>query len=132
MIGLDTNVLVRYIVQDDPEQAHLATEAIEAQCTSESPGRINVIVLCELIWVLARGYGYDRQLVSSVVRRILSSPELLVEEDEAVWKALKVYEQGTADFSDYLLGLLNHRAGASPTLTFDRKAAKESFFELLI
>ncbi len=132
MIGLDTNVLVRYIVQDDPEQAHLATEAIEAQCTSESPGHINVIVLCELIWVLARGYGYDRQLVDSVVRRILSSPELLVEEDEAVWQALRVYEQGTADFSDCLLGLLNRRAGASTTLTFDRKATKESFFELLL
>ncbi|RKX37446.1 MAG: PIN domain-containing protein [Verrucomicrobia bacterium] len=132
MIGLDTNVLVRYIVQDDPEQARLATRALEAQCTAKSPGRINVIVLCELIWVLARGYGYGRQVVSLVIRRILSSPELLVEEDEAVWKALKVYEQGTADFSDYLLGLLNHRAGASPTLTFDRKAAKESFFELLI
>ena len=132
MIGLDTNVLVRYIVQDDPEQSHLATEAIEAQCTSESPGRINVIVLCELIWVLSRGYGYDRQLVGSVVRRILSSPELLVEEDEAIWQALKVYEQGTADFSDCLLGLLNRRAGTSTTLTFDRKAAKESFFDLLL
>ena len=132
MIGLDTNVLVRYIVQDDPEQARLATQALEAQCTSKSPGLINVIVLCKLIWVLARGYGYDRQLVGLVIRRILSSPELLVEEDEAVWQALKVYEQGTADFSDYLLGLLNHRAGASPTLTFDRKAATESFFELLI
>ena len=132
MIGLDTNVLVRYIVQDDPEQASLATHALESQCTSESPGRINVVVLCELAWVLARGYGYDRQLVSAVIRRILSSPELLVDEDEAVWQTLKVYEQETADFSDYLLGLLNHRAGASPTLTFDQKAAKESFFELLM
>ncbi len=84
----------------------------------------------ELIWVLARGYGYNRQLVGLVIRRILSSPELLVEEDEAVWQALKVYEQGTAGFPDYLMGLLNHRAGASPTLTFDRKSAKESFFEL--
>jgi len=132
VIGLDTNVLIRYIVQDDPEQARLATQALEAQCTSKSPGWINVIVLCELIWVLARGYGYDRQLISAVIRRILSSPELLVEEDEAVWQALKVYEQGTADFSDYLLGFLNHRAGASPTLTFDRKAAKEFFFELVV
>lgn len=131
MIGLDTNVLVRYIVQDDPEQARLATDALETQCTSKSPGRINAIVLCELVWVLSRGYGYDRQVVSSVIRRILSSPELSVEEDEAVWHALKIYEQGTADFSDYLLGLLNHRAGASHTLTFDRKAAKETFFELL-
>ena len=131
MIGLDTNVLVRYIVQDDPKQARLATRHIETQCTSESPGRINVIVLCELAWVLTRGYGYDRRMVSAVIRRILSSPELLVAEDEAVWQALKIYEQGTAGFAEYLLGLLNHRAGASPTVTFDRKAAKESFFEVL-
>jgi len=131
MIGLDTNVLVRYIVQDDPKQARLATRYVETHCTAKSPGRINVIVLCELAWVLGRGYGYDRKMVSAVIRRILSSPELVMEEDEAVWQALKIYERGVADFADYLLGLLNHRAGASPTVTFDRKAAKESFFELL-
>lgn len=63
MTGLDTNVLVRYIVQDDAKQARLATRHLESQCTPDSPGRINVIVLCELAWVLARGYGYDRQVV---------------------------------------------------------------------
>jgi len=131
MIGLDTNVLVRYIVQDHPKQSRLATRAIEKECTSESPGRVNTVVLCELSWVLARGYGYDRQMVSLVLRRILSSPELFVEEDEAVWQALRLYENGNAGFADYLLGLLNKRAGASPTLTFDKKAGKESFFELL-
>jgi len=131
VIGLDTNVLVRYIVQDDPKQARLATRYVEANCTPKSPGRINVIVLCELAWVMGRGYGYDRKMIGAVIRRILSSPELLTDEDEAVWQALKFYERGSADFSDCLLGLLNHRAGASPTITFDRKAAKESFFELL-
>jgi len=131
MIGLDTNVLVRYIVQDEPKQSRLAVRCIEKRCTSEFPGRINLIVLCELSWVLARGYKYDRKTVSAVIRRILSSPELSVEENEAVWRSLKLYEQGTADFSDYLLGAVNHRHGASPTVTFDRKAAKETFFELL-
>lgn len=58
MTGLDTNVLVRYIVQDDPKQSKLATECIEQRCTSESPGFVNLVVLCELTWVLARGYGY--------------------------------------------------------------------------
>lgn len=131
MIGIDTNVLVRYIVQDEPAQARLAEKCLEARCSSELPGRINVIVLCELAWVLARGYGCDRQTVASVVRRILTSPELSVEEDEAVWQALKQYEKGPADFPDYLLGLLNQRNGAFPTVTFDRRAAKEPFFELL-
>lgn len=131
MIGLDTNVLVRYIVQDDVKQARLATQHIEKNCTSDSPGRVNVIVLSELTWVLSRGYKYDRQIVASVIRRILSSPELLVEEDDAVWQALKVYEKGSTGFADCLLGIINQRAGAAPTVTFDKKAAKQSFFELL-
>lgn len=131
MTGLDTNVLVRYIVQDDPKQARLATRYIETQCTSDSPGRVNLVVLCELTWVLTRGYGYDRQTVVSVLRRMLTSPELSMEEDEAVWQALKLYEQGAAGFADYLIGVLNHRSGTSPTITFDQKAAKESLFKLL-
>jgi len=131
MSGLDTNVLVRYIVQDDPKQARLATRYIEQTCTSDSPGRVNVIVLCELAWVLGRGYRYDRQVVASVIRRILSSPELFVEEDDAVWQALKTYEKGSAGFADCLLGIINQRAGASPTVTFDKQAAKEPFFKLL-
>lgn len=131
MTGLDTNVLVRYIVQDDPEQSGLATSYIETYCTSDSPGWVNLIVLCELTWVLSRGYGYDRQTVVSVLRRMLTSPELHIDEDEAVWQALKLYEQGSAGFADYLIGVLNHRSGASPTVTFDQKAAKEPLFKLL-
>ncbi|VGO12030.1 hypothetical protein PDESU_00579 [Pontiella desulfatans] len=131
MTGLDTNVLVRYIVQDDPKQSKLATECIEQRCTSESPGFVNLVVLCELTWVLARGYGYGRDTVAAVLRGILSSPELRVEGDEAAWQALKVYEQGTAGFADGLIGIQNRRAGASATVTFDRKAAKDACFELL-
>jgi predicted nucleic-acid-binding protein len=131
MIGLDTNVLVRYIVQDDEKQAQQATRYIEENCTSESPGRVNVIVLSELTWVLSRGYKYDRPVIVSVLRRMLSSPELAVDEDEAVWQALNAYEKGAAGFADCLLGIINRRAGASSTVTFDKKAAKEPFFELL-
>ena len=130
-MGVDTNVLARYIVQDDPKQSKAATRFIESKCTAETPGRINVIVLSELTWVLSRGYGYDRETVASVLRGMLSSPELFIEEDEAVWQALQVYERGGAGFADCLLGILNHRKGAAPTVTFDQKAAKESFFELL-
>lgn len=131
MIGLDTNVLVRYIVQDDPAQSKLATKFIEQQCTSESPGRVNIVVLCELTWVLTRGYGYDRPTVARVLRGILTSPELCVAEGEGVWQALKIYEQGAADFADCLIGILNRHVGASATVTFERKAAKQSCFELL-
>lgn len=131
MTGLDTNVLVRYLVQDDPKQSQLATTCIETRCTSDSPGCVNLVVLCELTWVLSRGYGYGRDAVASVLRGILSSPELFVEEDEAVWQALKLYEQSSAGFADCLIGIQNRRAGASVTVTFDRKASKDSNFELL-
>ncbi len=131
MTGLDTNVLVRYIVQDDPEQSRIAAECIEQRCTSDSPGLVNLVVLCELTWVLARGYGYGRNTVADVLRGILSSPELRVVEDEAVWQALKYYEQGTADFADNLIGVLNRRAGAPATVTFDQRAVKDLNFELL-
>ncbi len=69
MIGLDTNVLIRYIVRDDQRQAAAATRLIESRCTPDDPGLINRIVLCELVWVLSRGYGYDRQMTARVVRR---------------------------------------------------------------
>ena len=131
MSGLDTNVLVRYIVQDDPEQSKLATKFIETNCTAEQPGRVNTIVLCELTWVLSSGYGYDRNTIAAVLRGMFSSPELLIEEDEAAWQALKAYEQGSAGFSDFLIGALNHRHGSSPTVTFDKKAAKSPLFHLL-
>lgn len=131
MIGLDTNVLVRYIVQDDPAQSKTATKWVEKNCTSDDPGCVNVVVFCELSWVLSRGYGYNRETIASVLRGILSSPELKVEEEEAVWQALKMYELGACDFADCLIGILNKRAGALATITFDRRASKESCFELL-
>ena len=78
MIGLDTNVLIRYIVRDDDEQAKAATLLIESRCTAEEPGLVSPVVLCELSWVLSRGYGYGREVVAGVIRRILSVQELRV------------------------------------------------------
>ena len=75
MIGLDTNVLVRYIVQDDPEQGRAAGELIESQCTAQVPGYVSVPVLLELVWVLAGHYDYDNSVVASVVRQILRTAD---------------------------------------------------------
>lgn len=68
MIGLDTNVLVRYIVQDDPEQAEAAERLIESRCTTQSPGFVAIPVLVELVWVVAAAYRYERPVVASVIR----------------------------------------------------------------
>ena len=131
MIGLDTNVLIRYIVRDDQRQAEAATRLIESQCTPEDPGLIHPIVLCELVWVLIWGYGYDRRMVAGVVRRILSVRELRVDGAESAWRAIRLYEQGKADFADYLIGLSNQDKKAETTYTFDRTAAKSGLFKMV-
>ena len=131
MIGLDTNVLVRYIVRDDQRQAEAATRLIELRCTPDDPGLINRIVLCELVWVLSRGYGYDRQLVARVVRRILSVQEFRVDGAESAWRAISLFEQGKADFADYLIGLSNHDEKAEVTFTFDRTAGESGLFKMV-
>lgn len=129
MIGLDTNVLVRFIVRDDPRQAEAATRLIESRCTAETPGLVSAIVLCELVWVLTRGYGYSRQEVARVIRRILTVQELRVEAPELAWRAIRRFETGRADFADYWIGLSNREAKADATFTFDVKAAESDLFE---
>ena len=131
MIGLDTNVLVRYIVRDDEDQAAAASRLVESRCTADEPGIISRIVLCELAWVLGRGYGYDRKTVANVIRQVLSVEELRVETAETAWQAVRLFEAGNADFADYLIGVTNRRNNAVATFTFDREAAKSDLFELV-
>ena len=87
MIGIDTNVLIRYIVQDDPRQAGAATRFVERACTAESPGFVGLIVLCECVWVLTSAYGYLRSDVSKVLAQILRVAQFRVENPQAVWRA---------------------------------------------
>ena len=131
MIGLDTNVLVRYIVRDDEKQSAAATRLIEAKCTTDNPGRVSSIVLCELAWVLTRGYGYSRAMVGRVIRRILSVQELQAERPELAWQAVRLFEQGRADFADFLVGLSNRENKAEVTYTFDTKAAESDLFQIV-
>jgi predicted nucleic-acid-binding protein len=131
MIGLDTNVLVRYIVRDDPRQTKAATRLIESKCTPDDPGLIASIVLCEIVWVLDRAYGYDREVISTVLRRLLTVEELQVQESELAWSALNFYEEGKADFADYMIGLSNQIQHVETTFTLDQEAAATSLFRLL-
>ncbi len=130
MIGLDTNVLVRYVVQDDPEQSEAASRLIEGQCTRDSPGYVSTLVLAELVWVLRGAYRYDKLIVVSVLRQVLQTVELSVEDPTLAWAALSDFESGDADFADCLIGHGNYDAGCSCTYTFDRKAAQGRHFEL--
>lgn len=131
MIGLDTNILIRYIVRDDISQTNVATELIETMCTKDNPGYINLVVLCELSWVLIRGYKYSKKIVADVIRNILTAVELEVEESDTVWRALTAYEKQNADFADFIIGAHNRANNVISTYTFDRKAALHPDFTLL-
>lgn len=131
MIGLDTNVLIRYVVQDDPVQSAIATELIETRCTQQAPGFVCGIVLVEIVWVLERGYGYDKSVILAIVKQMLSTAELVIENADLVWTAVMDYESHGAGFADCLLGRLNQYHGCLKTYTFDSKAAKTPCFERL-
>ena len=131
MIGLDTNVLVRYLVQDDPRQSAIATRFIEGTLSAEDPGFVASVTLCEIAWVLAESYGADRKRIREVIERLLATKQLVVEQAELVWKALRAWEGVNTDFSDALIGQIAIAHGGEKTVTFDRTAARLPGFELL-
>lgn len=124
MIGLDTNVLVRYLTQDDPDQAARASRLIEGHCTRQTPGRVALVVLCELVWVLRGAYRYEKGLVAEVLAQILATAELQVEGADIADRALSAYRTGSADFSDYVIVHANSMADCEVTYSFDRKLAE--------
>lgn len=128
MIGLDTNVLLRYIVKDDLEQWEKATRFIGARCTSDNPGFVDRVALCEMVWVLGRGYQYGRADIARVIAHLLATEELVLEDEQLVRVALTAYERSNIDFSDALMGKVNLARGCEGTATFDRKAARHEGF----
>ena len=131
MIGLDTNVLVRYVVRDDAQQTAAATRLIESRCKPNDPGLVTLVVLCELVWVLDRGYGYGRAAIAGVLRRILSAGDLQVEHSELAWQALNLYDREEADFADYVIGLCNREMKGDVTYTFDRRTGRSELFKVI-
>ncbi|OED39330.1 hypothetical protein AB833_15450 [Chromatiales bacterium (ex Bugula neritina AB1)] len=124
MIGLDTNVLIRYLVQDDEAQAETANHFIESKCSEECPGFINHIVLCEVCWVLATAYKQKRSDIANVIACLLQVRQLEIQEASVVWRALSDFRDSNADFSDHLIAHSNQLRGCVATVTFDKKAAK--------
>jgi len=131
VIGLDTNVVVRYLTQDDPKQSPIATRLMEKTLSSDEPGFISLVVLAEVIWVLVSLYSVDRAGVAEVVGGLLTIEQLRVESAELVWRAKRRFEASKADFSDALIAECAVAAGCKRAVTFDRTAAATSGFALL-
>ena len=120
MIGLDTNVLVRYLAQDDKAQSARATSLIEQECSASTPGYIGLVVLAEV--VSESRYGATRHEVAGIVRRLLGIRQLVVQDAETAWKALRMFESSKADFADCLIERTAFGAGCVRTMTFDKRA----------
>lgn len=131
MIGLDTNVLVRYLTQDDPKQSLLATRVFEKELSSGNPGFVTAITLCELVWVLEDCYAATRAHVREAIEGLLRSQQIVVESHDLVWRALRLFAASKVDFSDALIGEIARENGAETSLTFDKAAAALPGFKLL-
>jgi predicted nucleic-acid-binding protein len=130
MIGLDTNLLVRYLTQDDPSQARQATEVIEHRLTDAEPGFISIVAIAEMVWVLARYYRFASERIVNAIERILHAETLVVESEPDVFAAMTALRDGRGEFGDALIGALSASAGCSCVLTFDRETLQLPGFEL--
>jgi len=130
MIGLDTNIIVRYFVKDHPEQTRLAVNLIHALSPSE-PGWVGQATLLELVWAVTRIYRVDRAGVVRIIDTLLASRDIVVELDDTAREALRLYRNGNADFPDCLIACSARAAGCTRIVTFDRIAARDTGMQLL-
>ena len=131
MTGLDTNVLVRYLTQDDPAQARRVNALLAEASRRGERCAIAAVVLCELVWVVAEAYRVDRAPSAGVLVRLLDTAQFVVEDRDQVRRALQDYRGGPGDFADYLLGWRNRQAGCAVTATLDRGLRTSALFRLL-
>ena len=131
MIGIDTNILIRHLLQDDPVQSPKATELIERRLTERNPGFLSPVVLVETAWVLQRVYDRPDHEIAAAVERILQIDSLVVDRKREVFNAMLALKEGRGSFADALIGELAIAAGCFLTLTFDRKASRLPGFQLL-
>ena len=130
MIGLDTNVLVRYVTHDHPEQTATAIEVMKS-LTAETPGFLSMVVLAELVWVVETCYGFSKAEVVETLEGLLRSKELVVERADIALQAVSKFKTTRSDFSDCLIERSGHAAGCRHTITFDRRASSLEGMKLL-
>src|ERR1035438_9812559 len=106
MIGLDTNVVVRYLTQDDPVQARKATEILERRLTPERPGFLCVVTMVETVWVLDRAYGLTAQEIAAALERMLQTDVLLIENEQEVFTAMIALKERRGTFADAFIAAL--------------------------
>jgi len=130
MIGLGTNILIRYLTQDDPIQSQKATEIVERRLTKAKPGFVSVVVMVETVWVLDRAYDLAAQDIAAAIERMLQVEVFVIEKEQEVFTAMVALKQGRGSFAEALIAELGASAGCVHTLTFDNKALRLPGFKL--
>jgi predicted nucleic-acid-binding protein len=124
MIGLDTNILVRYLTQDDPVQSLQARKIMEQQLTEENPGFISIVATVELVLILENAYKFSAREIAAAVERVLQTDVLFVQNEQEVFTAVAKLKEGRGSFADALIAALGSWANCSRTLTFNRKSLR--------
>jgi predicted nucleic-acid-binding protein len=129
MIGLDTNVVLRYLLQDDPAQTHQANRIFEQELSDQNPGFINLTTTLEIVWVLRSLLRQTSAEIAMHLENLLAADSLELQNEQQVFEAVFALKTGTGEFEDALIGALNAWAGCSHTLTFDKRAARLPSFQ---
>ncbi len=123
-MGLDPNVLLRYLAQDDPKQSPRATEIIERRLTEQEPGFVSLMTILEVVWVLKSLFKRSRQKIANDIEMLLAADTLEVQNEQEVYLAVVSLRNGMGTFEDALIGSLGTWRGCLATLTFDEGAVK--------
>lgn len=131
MTGLDTNVLVRYLADDEPVQSQRAAALIGTVAARGGRCFIDPVVLCETTWVLRGAYGVSKADILVMLDRLLATTQFVIGSKDIVRRAVERFRAGRADFADYLIGELHREAGCDRTVTFDRRLRGSAPFQML-
>ena len=131
MIGFDTNVVVRLMVEDDDAQVRRARKLLEEAAEADEPVFISDVVISELEWVLEAAYKVPRLRILAALNELLADGRFSFEDRHRVTSALKLYQQGKGDLADYLIGLRADELGVRTTFTFDRDLRGEARFTVV-
>jgi len=129
MIGLDTNVILRYLLQDDPQQAPQANHIVDQVLNDENPGFISIVTVLELVWVLRSLLKRTPSEIATHLEHLLAADSLEVQNEQQVFEAAFALKRGTGEFEEALTGALNAWTGCPYTLTFDKRALRMPNFQ---
>jgi predicted nucleic-acid-binding protein len=130
VIGIDTNILVRFFAKDEPEQ-YLRARNLFKSLTSDEPGFIPLVTIVELVWVMEGFYRVTKDETLTLLENLLRTQEMVVENAHVVWEAIRIYARSSADFPDCLIERSAHHGHCTHSVTLDLKAAKTAGMVLL-